>query len=223
MDIRALVAVLILSASLSGCLTEGKGASGNEDGLVVDDSPPYTQDGIYNCIDHDNLTRCWQVHIPDDLDPEVPVPLIIDMHGYASNSIEHRKLSSFDEIADEEGAIVVYPDGVAGYNMQWDLEENQAWNSGWCCALSTRDPVRVDHYRTHLVGYVIEGGELPVLDRVRGVSVHVDDERDGHVGVEVLGHVDLPAPGQVVVFDAVEYPVLGVRGRIVHGQPVLVP
>ena len=58
---RALVVVLFLSASLSGCLTEGDGASGDEDGLAVDDSPPYTEDGIFNCIDHDNLTRCWQV------------------------------------------------------------------------------------------------------------------------------------------------------------------
>ena len=102
---RALVAMLFLSASLSGCLTEGNGASGNEDGLVVDDSPPYTEDGIFNCIDHDNLTRCWQVHVPDNLDPNVTVPLIIDMHGYASNSIVHRKLSSFDDIADEVGAV----------------------------------------------------------------------------------------------------------------------
>ena len=141
MDIRALVAMLFLSASLSGCLMEGNGASGDEDGLVVEDPPPYTQDGIYNCIEHDNLTRCWQVHVPENLDPNVTVPLIIDMHGYASNSIEHRKLSSFDDIADDEGAIVVYPDGVAGYNMQWDPDENQAWNSGWCCAHSTRDEI----------------------------------------------------------------------------------
>ena len=93
MDIRVLVAMLFLSASLSGCLTDGNGASGDEDGLVVEDPPPYTQDGIYNCIDHDNLTRCWQVHVPENLDPNVTVPLIIDMHGYASNSIEHRMLS----------------------------------------------------------------------------------------------------------------------------------
>ena len=86
-----------------------------------------------------------------------------------------------------------------------------------------RDPVRVDHDSALVVGYVIEGGELPVLDRVRGVSVHVDDQRDGHVGVQVLGHVDLPAPGQVVVFDAVVYPVLGVWRRILDDQSVLVP
>ena len=90
---RALVVVLFLSASLSGCLMGGSEGAGNEDGLVVDDTTPYTEDGIFNCIDHDNLTRCWQVHVPDNLDPNVTVPLIIDMHGYASNSDEHRKLS----------------------------------------------------------------------------------------------------------------------------------
>ena len=119
---RALVAMLFLSASLSGCLTEGNGASGGEDGLTVEEPLPYFEDGIFNCLEHDNLTRCWQVHVPDNLDPEETVPLIIDMHGYASDSTAHRKLSSFDAIADEEGAIVVYPDGVAGYNMEWDFE-----------------------------------------------------------------------------------------------------
>ena len=138
---RALVAMLFLSASLSGCLTEGNGASGGEDGLTVEEPLPYFEDGIFNCLEHDNMTRCWQVHVPDNLDPDETVPLIIDMHGFASDSTAHRKLSSFDAIADEEGAIVVYPDGVAGYNMEWDFEENQAWNSGWCCAHSTRDMI----------------------------------------------------------------------------------
>ena len=51
----ALVAVLFLSASLSGCLMGGSEASGDEDGLVVDDTPPYIEDGIFNCIDHDRV------------------------------------------------------------------------------------------------------------------------------------------------------------------------
>jgi len=62
---------------------------------------PYIEDGIFKCIDHEGLSRCWQTHIPDDLDPTESVPLIIDMHGYASDSTAHRKLSSFDTIADE--------------------------------------------------------------------------------------------------------------------------
>ena len=42
---RALVAMLFLSASLSGCLMGGSGESENEDGLVVDDTLPYTRTG----------------------------------------------------------------------------------------------------------------------------------------------------------------------------------
>ena len=53
--------------------------------------------------------------------------------------------------------------------------------------------------------------------------VESDDEGHGHVWVEVVGNVDLPAPGQIVVVDAVVYPVLGVRWRIIDDQPVLVP
>ena len=45
---RALVAVLFLSAILSGCLMGGSRESENEDGLVVEDTPPYTEDGIFN-------------------------------------------------------------------------------------------------------------------------------------------------------------------------------
>ena len=63
------------------------------------------------------LERCWQQHVPEGLDADTPVPLLVDMHGYSSDSTNHKKLSSFDKIADDHGAIVVYPDGVLGRNL----------------------------------------------------------------------------------------------------------
>lgn len=140
--VAGLVFAILACNALAGCFGDGdtSGEGGVGDGSE-DLSIPYTEDGIFTCIDHDNLTRCWQTHVPEGVDPEVAVPLIIDMHGYASDSTVHRALSSFNDIADEEGAIVVYPDGVSGYNMEWDQEENQAWNAGWCCAHSARDDI----------------------------------------------------------------------------------
>ena len=138
---RALVAVLFLSASLSGCLTEGKRGIG-ERGRVGR--------GRYSPV---HRGRDIQLHRPRQPDEVLAGPRAREPrpqrdrpahHRHARIRLEldeHRKLSSFDDIADEVGAIVVYPDGVAGYNMQWDLEENQAWNSGWCCAHSTRDEI----------------------------------------------------------------------------------
>ena len=136
-----MVALLFLTGILSGCLTTKDGSHDGDDLPDTSGQIPYIEDGIFKCIDHEGLSRCWQTHIPDDLDPTESVPLIIDMHGYASDSTAHRKLSSFDTIADEEGAIVIYPDGVLGLNMVWDLEENQAWNAGWCCAHSAREGI----------------------------------------------------------------------------------
>ena len=104
----------------------------NETEEPEEENLPFDIVGIYNCIEHDSEQRCWQVHIPDGLDTSVPVPLIVDIHGYASNSTNQRALSDFDSIADEFGAIVLYPDGLTSQNP-WDTEAQQGWNAGWCC------------------------------------------------------------------------------------------
>ena len=140
--VAGLVLAILVCNALAGCF--GEGGTLDEGGVgdgSEDPSIPYTEDGVFTCIDHDNLTRCWQTHVPEDLDPEVVVPLIIDMHGSASDSTVHRDLSSFNDIADEDGAIVVYPDGVSGKRMEWEMEENRAWNAGWCCAHSALDDI----------------------------------------------------------------------------------
>ena len=104
----------------------------NETEKPEEEDLPFEIFGIYNCIDHDSEQRCWQVHIPDDLDTSISVPLIVDIHGYSSNSTNHRALSDFDSIADEFGAIVLYPDGLTSQNP-WDTDAHQGWNAGWCC------------------------------------------------------------------------------------------
>ena len=99
--VAALHALLILSFALSGCISEN-----NKSNYSSDDSSPgvpeYFEDGIFTCLDHDNMTRCWQTHIPENLDQTTSVPLIVDMHGFGSDSTEQKHMSAFDTIADEE-------------------------------------------------------------------------------------------------------------------------
>ena len=140
--VASLFSMLLLAVAVSGCIAGGDSNSSDVTvDTVIEDPLSYFGFKDFTCILHDNLTRCWQTHIPENLDLNESVPLIIDMHGYASDSSTQRELSSFNTIADEEGAIVIYPDGVSGYNMPWDIEENQAWNSGWCCAHSAREDI----------------------------------------------------------------------------------
>lgn len=64
-------------------------------------------------------TRRWIVHLPTNYDSNVQYPLYINMHGFTSNGSQQSTYSGFNAIADERGAIVVYPDGV-----------DKRWNSG---------------------------------------------------------------------------------------------
>lgn len=137
--ISILISLLLVSVIFSGCLSEDiymENSPENND----DERPSYYEDGIYTCIDHENITRCWQTHRPDNLVSNTAVPLIVDLHGFGSDSTEHRRFSDFNTIADEYGAIVVYPDGVTTQNS-WDTEANQGWNAGWCCADPAMDDI----------------------------------------------------------------------------------
>lgn len=63
--------------------------------------------------------RRWIVHLPTNYNPETQYPLYINMHGFTSNGNQQSSYSRFNLTANEKGAIVVYPDGVA-----------KRWNSG---------------------------------------------------------------------------------------------
>ncbi len=140
--LSAILALLVASISLSGCIGQFGGDSDLNDSKDGDSSSDleYTEDGIFTCIEHGNLTRCWQTHVPEYLDQSSPVPLVVDMHGYSSHSTEQRQMSSFETLANEEDLIVVYPDGD-GEVDKLTGETNQAWNAGWCCSHSVNEEI----------------------------------------------------------------------------------
>ena len=140
--LSAFLALLVASISLSGCIGQFGGDSDLNDSNNGDSSSDleYTEDGIFTCIEHGNLTRCWQTHVPEYIDQSSPVPLVVDMHGYSSHSTEQRQMSSFETLANEEDFIVVYPDGD-GEVDKLTGETNQAWNAGWCCSHSVNEEI----------------------------------------------------------------------------------
>ena len=69
----------------------------------------------------DGLERTYLIHIPSFYDRIKPMPLVIALHGGKGTGKDMIKLTrgSFNTLADKEGFIVVYPDGI---------EKN--WNDG---------------------------------------------------------------------------------------------
>ena len=151
-SLSALVLLLFLSSALSGCLSNTDTTTKDEE----DSGTTPSQNGGLFCTEHDGLERCWEKHVPENLDPDVPVPLVVDVHGYSSTSSTHKDLSGFDEIADSESAIVVYPNGVLGKNLPTDPDENQAWNAGWCCAHASRDNIDDVGFISKIIELTIE-------------------------------------------------------------------
>ncbi|NNM35435.1 MAG: hypothetical protein HKO53_20335 [Gemmatimonadetes bacterium] len=64
------------------------------------------------------VTRDYIVHIPPDLDPSAPAPLLFVFHGAEGTAEGMMMLSWFNAEARRHGLVVVYPDSEAG---RWDF------------------------------------------------------------------------------------------------------
>lgn len=78
-------------------------------------------------INHDGLTREYILHVPASYDGSSPVPLIFNFHGYGSSNIAQIYYTSFNNVADTAGFIVVYPNAV---NNSWNVGFEGQFNNG---------------------------------------------------------------------------------------------
>ncbi|MDQ1332139.1 MAG: Esterase depolymerase [Bacteroidota bacterium] len=70
-------------------------------------------------ITHDDLERTFHIHIPSSYDKSIQVPLVIALHGRGGNgeSMVLVTRKGFDKLAERDGFIVAYPDGI---ELNWN-------------------------------------------------------------------------------------------------------
>lgn len=66
------------------------------------------------------VKRKFILHVPVAYDPSIPTPLVISMHGFGDWPAHQMHMSGWNNLADEEGFIVVYPMGTR-FPMRWQL------------------------------------------------------------------------------------------------------
>jgi poly(3-hydroxybutyrate) depolymerase len=66
--------------------------------------------------------RTFKLHVPADLDPNTPAPVLLVFHGFTMSGQLMEDITGFDAVADAEKFVVAYPDGGAG--APWNVGQN---------------------------------------------------------------------------------------------------
>lgn len=69
-------------------------------------------------FDADGIERTYRLAVPADYDPDVPVPLVLNLHGSGSNALQATAYGDVARQGTERGMIVVAPDAIDG---RWEL------------------------------------------------------------------------------------------------------
>jgi polyhydroxybutyrate depolymerase len=62
-------------------------------------------------LEHGGLQRTYLLHLPEPR-PDGPAPLVLSLHGRLGTGAGQRRTTDYNTLADRDGAVVAYPDGV---------------------------------------------------------------------------------------------------------------
>lgn len=82
----------------------------------------------------EGFERTYLLHVPPGVGVHSPVPLVLVFHGHRMNAEYLLAMSRFNEIADVEQFLVVYPNGTG-------LTEALSFNAGLCCGSAEKNNV----------------------------------------------------------------------------------
>jgi polyhydroxybutyrate depolymerase len=72
-------------------------------------------------LEHAGQKRSYRLHTPPGYEAGTPVPLMIVLHGLLGDGAMMEPFTRFNEVADKEGFVVAYPDGL---NRMWRFWES---------------------------------------------------------------------------------------------------
>lgn len=79
--------------------------------LVASAAAAVEQPSVPRTLEVDGTARTYYLHVPPGLGPG-PVPVVLVFHGGGGNGPSTERLTRFSALADREGFVVAYPEGV---------------------------------------------------------------------------------------------------------------
>jgi polyhydroxybutyrate depolymerase len=142
-----------LCASVSGC-----GGDEEPSGSAVSASLGCEAGTLDSSVTHvdlefDSVMRSYEIHVPPSYDGVTPLPLVLSFHGFTSSGLGQQALTGMDGLADREGFLVIYPNGL-----------NASWNAGVCCGQSAESNIDDVGFARALIN---DMGARGCIDRLR--------------------------------------------------------
>ena len=78
---------------------------------------------IFDDPDFGSVDRLYLQYLPSNYEDQESFPLVLDFHGFTLTADEQRQYSRWDVLAEEEGFIAVFPEGVPD-----SPSELRSWN-----------------------------------------------------------------------------------------------
>ncbi|MFA1550430.1 PHB depolymerase family esterase [Actinomadura chokoriensis] len=130
---RAAAIVAVLAALVAHPLPAG----------ASEDAPGTTR----HTIAMGGWNRPYLLHLPPGTETGKPLPLIVTLHGGLNDPEYVRNQSGLDQVADQQGYAVAYPEGFLG-----------TWNAGACCSFARWAGIDDMAFLDKLIGTLVEQG-----------------------------------------------------------------
>lgn len=133
---RTLLAVLLilLLASLACARTS---ASATPIPTSTPSMPSLPAGELTRTLKHEGRERSYILYVPASVDWNKPVPLVFVFHGGTGNAQSAILMSGFNDVADQNGFLVIYPNGTGRLSD----EKLLTWNAGSCCGYAQTENV----------------------------------------------------------------------------------
>ncbi len=127
--------ILVTAAGLALALTLLVGCGGNRQqvegvGPTTTAVSPLPKGSSTHSLKVGDTLRAYRTYVPDSIDPKKAVPIVVMLHGGFGSAKQAEGSYGWDDKADAEGFVVVYPDG-----------RNRAWDAGTCCGKPAEEHV----------------------------------------------------------------------------------
>lgn len=112
------------SAGMAGDAGLG-GASGSGGATSACTLGPFASGKTPLTLTSSGVERTANLYVPKSYDGTKNVPFVMAFHGYLENADQMQDFTGFDAVAEAQGVVVAYPQGL-----------NTSWNAGKCCGTS---------------------------------------------------------------------------------------